>query len=119
MGGPSCGESWTPSCAVSVTGDGEALIFSVFAHEVDALVRLAGPSLGAACPRALHAVEVRTGLWLARCSSCWGLVRMWAVGWRVGSVGRRWRLGTSWARAFDVLHVLYCGSEAQPYDPAR
>jgi L-asparaginase / beta-aspartyl-peptidase len=49
------------SCAVSATGDGEALILSVFAHEVDALVRLAGLSLGAACQRALHEVEARTG----------------------------------------------------------
>lgn len=49
------------SCAVSATGDGEALMLSVFAHEVDALVRLAGLSLGAACQRALHEVEVRAG----------------------------------------------------------
>jgi beta-aspartyl-peptidase (threonine type) len=49
------------SCAVSATGNGEALILSVFAHEVDALVRLAGLSLGAACQRALHEVEARTG----------------------------------------------------------
>jgi L-asparaginase / beta-aspartyl-peptidase len=49
------------SCAISATGDGEALILSVFAHEVDALVRLAGLSLGAACQRALHEVEARTG----------------------------------------------------------
>jgi len=49
------------TCAVSATGDGEALILSVFAHEVDALVRLAGLSLGAACYQALHEVETRTG----------------------------------------------------------
>lgn len=49
------------SCAVSATGDGEALILSVFAHEVDALVRLAGLSLGAACQRALNEVEARAG----------------------------------------------------------
>jgi L-asparaginase / beta-aspartyl-peptidase len=49
------------SCAVSATGDGEALILSVFAHEVDALVRLAGLSLGAACQQALHEVAARTG----------------------------------------------------------
>ncbi|MGH4025894.1 MAG: isoaspartyl peptidase/L-asparaginase family protein, partial [Pseudonocardiaceae bacterium] len=45
------------TCAVSATGDGEALILSVFAHEVDALVRLAGLGLGAACRRALRAAE--------------------------------------------------------------
>jgi L-asparaginase / beta-aspartyl-peptidase len=49
------------SCAVSATGDGEVLILSVFAHEVDALVRLAGLSLGAACQRALHEVTTRAG----------------------------------------------------------
>lgn len=49
------------SCAVSATGDGEAFILSVFAHEVDALVRLAGLDLGAACQRALHEVGAGTG----------------------------------------------------------
>ncbi|HSL06905.1 MAG TPA: isoaspartyl peptidase/L-asparaginase [Pseudonocardiaceae bacterium] len=49
------------SCAVSATGDGEALILSVFAHEVDALVRLAGLSLGAACQRALQELAARKG----------------------------------------------------------
>ncbi|MGH3914435.1 MAG: isoaspartyl peptidase/L-asparaginase family protein [Pseudonocardiaceae bacterium] len=49
------------SCAVSATGDGEALMLSVFAHEVDALVRLAGLSLGAACQRALSELGDRQG----------------------------------------------------------
>jgi isoaspartyl peptidase/L-asparaginase-like protein (Ntn-hydrolase superfamily) len=49
------------SCAVSATGDGEALILSVFAHEVDALMRLAGLDLGAACQRALQEVKTRAG----------------------------------------------------------
>ncbi|MGQ0776979.1 MAG: isoaspartyl peptidase/L-asparaginase family protein [Pseudonocardiales bacterium] len=49
------------SCAVSATGDGEALMLSVFAHEVDALVRLTGLSLGAACQRALREAELRNG----------------------------------------------------------
>jgi len=49
------------SCAVSATGDGEALILSVFAHEVDALVRLAGLSLGEACQRALQELAARKG----------------------------------------------------------
>ncbi|MGH3803315.1 MAG: isoaspartyl peptidase/L-asparaginase family protein, partial [Pseudonocardiaceae bacterium] len=49
------------SCAVSATGNGEALILSVFAHEVDALVRLAGLPLGAACLRALHELEAMAG----------------------------------------------------------
>ena len=49
------------SCAISATGDGEALMLSVFAHEVDALVRLAGLSLDAACGRALQEVAARAG----------------------------------------------------------
>jgi beta-aspartyl-peptidase (threonine type) len=49
------------SCAVSATGDGEAFILNVFAHEVDALVRLAGLDVGAACQRALHEVTARAG----------------------------------------------------------
>jgi len=49
------------SCAVSATGDGEAFILSAFAHEVDALVRLAGLDLGAACQRALQEVRARAG----------------------------------------------------------
>jgi beta-aspartyl-peptidase (threonine type) len=36
-------------------------MLSVFAHKVDALVRLTGLNLGAACRRALHEVGVRTG----------------------------------------------------------
>lgn len=49
------------TCAVSATGDGEVFMLSVFAHEVDALVRLAGLSLGAACERALQEVGIRAG----------------------------------------------------------
>lgn len=49
------------TCAVSATGDGEAFVLSVFAHEVDALVRLAGLRLDAACHRALRAAEDRSG----------------------------------------------------------
>jgi isoaspartyl peptidase/L-asparaginase-like protein (Ntn-hydrolase superfamily) len=48
------------SCAVSATGDGEAFILSAFAHEVDALMRLAGLDLGAACHRALREVGARS-----------------------------------------------------------
>jgi isoaspartyl peptidase/L-asparaginase-like protein (Ntn-hydrolase superfamily) len=49
------------SCAVSATGNGEALMLRVFAHEVDALVRLAGLSLDAACGRALQEVAAGAG----------------------------------------------------------
>jgi L-asparaginase / beta-aspartyl-peptidase len=49
------------SCAVSATGDGEAFMLSAFAHEVDALMRLIGLSLGVACRRALARVRVSGG----------------------------------------------------------
>ncbi len=41
------------TCAVSTTGHGESMIRAAVAHEVDALLRLAGLSLEAACERAL------------------------------------------------------------------
>lgn len=47
------------TCAVSATGHGEAFLLTAFAHEVDALVRLAGLGIGEACDRALEAVSRR------------------------------------------------------------
>jgi L-asparaginase / beta-aspartyl-peptidase len=44
------------SVAVSCTGDGEAIIRTALAHEVDALMRHAGLALGEACERALTAL---------------------------------------------------------------
>jgi beta-aspartyl-peptidase (threonine type) len=41
------------TAAISCTGDGEAIIRSALAHEVDALMRHAGLSLAEACDRAL------------------------------------------------------------------
>jgi isoaspartyl peptidase/L-asparaginase-like protein (Ntn-hydrolase superfamily) len=41
------------TCAVSTTGHGESMIRAAVAHEVDALLRLAGLSLAEACARAL------------------------------------------------------------------
>jgi beta-aspartyl-peptidase (threonine type) len=49
------------TCAVSATGDGEAFVLAAFAHEVDALMRLSGLSVGAACDRALEEVARRGG----------------------------------------------------------
>ena len=49
------------TCAVSATGDGEAFLLAAFAHEVDALMRLTGLGVGAACDRALAAVGGRGG----------------------------------------------------------
>jgi isoaspartyl peptidase/L-asparaginase-like protein (Ntn-hydrolase superfamily) len=47
--------------AVSCTGDGEAIIRTAMAHEIDALVRHAGRSLDRACAEALAALERRGG----------------------------------------------------------
>jgi isoaspartyl peptidase/L-asparaginase-like protein (Ntn-hydrolase superfamily) len=47
--------------AVSCTGDGEAIIRTALAHEIDALVRHAGRSLERACAEALAALERRGG----------------------------------------------------------
>ena len=49
------------SVAVSCTGDGEAIIRTAVAHEIDALVRYAGLSLDEACTRALDTLERRGG----------------------------------------------------------
>jgi len=48
-------------CAVSCTGHGEAFVRSVFGHEVDALMRLAGMALGRACEHALARVQAMGG----------------------------------------------------------
>lgn len=45
------------TCAVSCTGDGELFIRTALAHEVDALVRLAGMDLQEACAGALKRME--------------------------------------------------------------
>jgi L-asparaginase / beta-aspartyl-peptidase len=45
------------TAAISCTGDGEAIIRVALAHEIDALIRHAGLSLGDACERALTGLE--------------------------------------------------------------
>ncbi len=49
------------TCAISGTGVGEAYIRVAFAHEVDALVRLAGLGLAEACSRALDRLDAVGG----------------------------------------------------------
>ncbi len=49
------------TCAVSATGVGEAFLRAVFAHEVDARLRLQGIDLDAACREALAAVSAAGG----------------------------------------------------------
>lgn len=44
-------------CAVSATGDGEMFVRTVFAHEVDALIRIGGLPLDRACRLALERVR--------------------------------------------------------------
>ena len=44
------------ACAVSMTGDGEPIVRAVAAHEISALIRLAGMTLDEACERALAEV---------------------------------------------------------------
>lgn len=45
------------ACAVSATGDGEMFVRAVFAHEVDALIRIGGLPLERACRLALERVS--------------------------------------------------------------
>jgi beta-aspartyl-peptidase (threonine type) len=49
------------TAAVSCTGDGEAIIRTAMAHEVDALIRHAGRSLEQACAEALASLERHGG----------------------------------------------------------
>ena len=49
------------TCAVSCTGDGEAIIRTAMAHEIDALVRYAGRTLDDACRETVAAMERRGG----------------------------------------------------------
>jgi L-asparaginase/beta-aspartyl-peptidase (threonine type) len=49
------------TCAVSATGDGEALLLAAFAHEVDARMRLLGADLEEACGAALVVVAEHGG----------------------------------------------------------
>jgi isoaspartyl peptidase/L-asparaginase-like protein (Ntn-hydrolase superfamily) len=75
------------TCAVSATGLGELFIRSAFAHEVDALLRLGGLDLDAACRRALERVDGRGGCIAVDCQGrvalpfgTPGMARGWADG---------------------------------------
>jgi isoaspartyl peptidase/L-asparaginase-like protein (Ntn-hydrolase superfamily) len=73
--------------AVSCTGDGEAIIRSAVAHEVDALMRHAGLPLAEACERALGELVGGTGGLIAVGAS--GVAARFTTaamphGWRVG-----------------------------------
>jgi isoaspartyl peptidase/L-asparaginase-like protein (Ntn-hydrolase superfamily) len=76
-----------PGVAVSCTGDGEAIIRTALAHEVDALMRHAGLPLAEACERALGELVGGTGGLIAVGAS--GVAARFTTaamphGWRVG-----------------------------------
>jgi isoaspartyl peptidase/L-asparaginase-like protein (Ntn-hydrolase superfamily) len=76
--------------AVSCTGDGEAIIRTALAHEVDALMRHAGLPLDTACERALAG--------LASCGGTGGLIAVGATGgvaapFTTAAMPCAWRLG--------------------------
>jgi L-asparaginase / beta-aspartyl-peptidase len=76
--------------AVSCTGDGEAIIRSAVAHEVDALMRHAGLPLEAACERALARI--------AQCAGTGGLIAVGAAGgvaapFSTPAMPHAWRVG--------------------------
>jgi isoaspartyl peptidase/L-asparaginase-like protein (Ntn-hydrolase superfamily) len=76
--------------AVSCTGDGEAIIRTALAHEVDALMRHAGLPLDAACARALAG--------LAPCGGTGGLIAVGAAGgvaapFTTAAMPCAWRVG--------------------------
>jgi isoaspartyl peptidase/L-asparaginase-like protein (Ntn-hydrolase superfamily) len=78
------------TAAVSCTGDGEAIIRTALAHEVDALIRHAGLPLAAACERALSG--------LAPCDGTGGLVAVGAAGgvaarFTTAAMPHGWRVG--------------------------
>ncbi len=78
------------TAAVSCTGDGEAIIRSALAHEIDALMRHAGLALEAACARALAGLAERPGTG--------GLIAVGAAGgvaapFTTPAMPRAWRIG--------------------------
>jgi beta-aspartyl-peptidase (threonine type) len=78
------------TAAVSCTGDGEAIIRSAVAHEVDALVRHAGLPLAEACERALAR--------LTRYDATGGLIAVGATGdvvapFTTAAMPHGWRVG--------------------------
>lgn len=84
------------TCAVSATGLGEAFVLSAFAHEVDALLRLHGLDLDAACRQALELIVARGGTGgciavgrdatLAMPFTSRSMFRGWADGTAIGAI---------------------------------
>jgi beta-aspartyl-peptidase (threonine type) len=76
--------------AVSCTGDGEAIIRTALAHEVDALVRHAGLPFAAACERAVGGLALRGGtggliaVGAAGGVGAWFTTAAMPCAWRVG-----------------------------------
>jgi beta-aspartyl-peptidase (threonine type) len=78
------------TAAISATGDGEAIIRSALAHEIDALVRLAGLPLDAACERALAAMAERPGTGGVIALAPFGGV---SAAFTTAAMPRAWRVG--------------------------
>jgi len=96
------------TCALSATGHGETFILTAFAHEVDALMRLSGLSVGAACDRALADALRRGGRG--------GCIAVDAAGtivtpFTTAAMSRGWTDGTEELR-IELLGNL--GPEARP-----
>lgn len=87
------------TCAVSATGDGEAFMRVLFAHEIHARIRHAGEALAAAAAAALVAVGEVGGLGGAICVGADGAIAMpvssevMARAWRCGDEETRIALG--------------------------
>ena len=87
------------TCAVSATGDGEAFMHTLFAHEIDARMRHAGEGLAQAAGAALGAVRDAGGLGGAICVGADGTIAMpvssevMARGWRRGGEEAQIALG--------------------------
>ncbi len=90
------------TCAVSATGNGEALVRSAFAHEVHAGIALAGLPLAEACRRALSQVTA-----LGRTAGCAAVDARGNVSLPFTSVG----MYRGWAAAEGPVHVAVFADE--------
>jgi beta-aspartyl-peptidase (threonine type) len=88
------------SCAISATGDGEAIIRAVAAHEVAALVRHAGLDLAEACERVLRErIEpLRHGAGMIALGPSGGP----AMPFTTEAMHRAWRVGDKEAEVADL-----------------
>jgi beta-aspartyl-peptidase (threonine type) len=93
------------TCAVSATGDGEAFLRVLFAHEIHARMLYAGEDLAAAAGAALEAVREAGGLGGAICVDAGGAIAM-PVSSEV--------MSRAWRRAGQRTYTAVSGSTATP-----